>query len=344
MSNINSVLQNLSSTDQASILAHAKRRTFKKDQKIFSAGDDADYIYFIDSGHVAIVVEKFTTQEIIKFLGPGDYFGEMAVFSKDQRNATVVAQDEVVLMSVEKDSFLSLMRSNRALAEQINAILAQRNEELALKENLLASTGIDGRHLHVSIKGDPSLRESALSRARYESIVDKFLPQLAPCLGVLLLERCVYQLFLGFNNGEVHTSSVFDPFNQEIHPANKLLNESYLDRHFPRIAYDRKADLIRRLYETIQNDKEFEHAPDLQKKIHRDAHARWQPVTPEEIRKTLSQLPALRRIPNFFLRTFTMSIARDAIRLQFNCDGTHIVSSDDYITFLEENLEASEAV
>ena len=343
MSNIDSVLQNLSSSDQAAILEHARRRTFGKGQKIFSAGDSADYIYFIESGHVAIVLEKFTAQEIIKVLGPGEYFGEMAVFSKDRRNATVVAQDDAVLMSVDKDDFLNLMRSKRALADQINAILAQRNEELVLKENLLASTGIDGRHLHVSIKGDPSLRESAFSRERYESIVDKFLPQLAPCLEVLLLERCVYQLFLGFNNGEVHTASVFDPFSQDIHPANKLLDESYLDRHFPRIPYERKADMIRRLHETIQNDREFDHAPEHLKKIHRETRARWQPVTPEEIHKTLSQLPALRRIPNFFLRTFTISMTRDAIRMQFNCDGTHIVSSDDYIRFLEENLEASEA-
>jgi len=343
MSNIDSILQSLSSDDQATILSHAKRLRCEKGRKIFSTGDLADYIYFIETGQVAIVVEKFTSQEIIKVLGPGDYFGEMAVFSKDRRNATVLVQDDAVLMSVEKSDFLKLMRTNRLLAEQINSILAQRNEELMLKENLLASTGVDGRHLHISIKGDPSLRESAFSRERYESIVDKFLPQLAPCLEELLLKRCVFQLFLGFNSGEVQTSSVFDPLSQDIHPANKLLDKSYLDRHFTRIAYAEKADMIRRFYETIQHDRQFDQVPEQIRKVHLDAHLHWQPVTPEEIHKTLSQLPALRRIPNFFLRTFTISMTRDAIRMQFNCDGTHIVSSDDYTRFLEENLEASEA-
>lgn len=58
-------------------------------------------------------------------------------------------------------SNINSVLQNLSSADQINSILAQRNEELALKENLLASTGIDGRHLHVSIKGDPSLRETS---------------------------------------------------------------------------------------------------------------------------------------------------------------------------------------
>jgi hypothetical protein len=49
-------------------------------------------------------------------------------------------------------------------------------------------------------------------------------------------------------------------------------------------------------------------------------------------------LPVLRRIQNFYLRNVTISIIRDAIHMQFNCDGTHIVSADDYTRFLEENL------
>jgi hypothetical protein len=32
-------------------------------------------------------------------------------------------------------------------------------------------------------------------------------------------------------------------------------------------------------------------------------------------------------------------MTRDAIRMQFNCDGTHIVSAEDYQQFLQDNLE-----
>ena len=61
-------------------------------------------------------------------------------------------------------------------------------------------------------------------------------------------------------------------------------------------------------------------------------------MAPEEISKTIRQLPLLRKIPDFYIRSLTMSILKNAIHMQFNCDGTHIVSTRGYERFLEENL------
>ena len=46
----------------------------------------------------------------------------------------------------------------------------------------------------------------------------------------------------------------------------------------------------------------------------------------------------MRKIPNFYLRNFSLSVAQDAVRMQFNCDGTHIVSTNEYGHFLEQNI------
>jgi hypothetical protein len=67
-------------------------------------------------------------------------------------------------------------------------------------------------------------------------------------------------------------------------------------------------------------------------------YTNWKPITEDEISNTLSQLPTLRGIPNFYLRNFTISMTRNAIRLQFNCDGTHFVSSKDYQQFIDDYL------
>jgi hypothetical protein len=64
-------------------------------------------------------------------------------------------------------------------------------------------------------------------------------------------------------------------------------------------------------------------------------------MPPEQVSIAISRLPDLRRIPDFYLRNFMLSMTRDAIRMQFNCDGTHIVGAEDYLLFLEENLETS---
>ncbi|MGE5174572.1 MAG: cyclic nucleotide-binding domain-containing protein, partial [Betaproteobacteria bacterium] len=338
MSHTESLPSEFASADFDRIRTLASKRNCKQGELIFSEGDVADFIYFVESGRVSIRIQKFTSQEEIATLGPGELFGEMAVLSNDRRTASVVALTETALLCVDKNSFLTLVKTDRAIARKINDIIARRNEDLALKEKLVDITGVKGRDLHISIKGDQSLRETTFTRERYESVVDKVLPQLQPRLEDLMLNRCIYQVFIGFNNGEVITSSVFNPFGEEIHQANKLVSEAYSDRQFPKVAYEEKAMMLRRLYSAIAADPVFGGLPGHFKHIFSRLFENWSPITPAGISNTLSRLTDLRSIPNYYLRNFTISMARDAIQMQFNCDGTHIVSAEDYQRFLEENL------
>ncbi len=338
MSQKDPVFKELTAEDFDKIKSRAIRQQFKKGERIFSEGDTADYFYFIESGLVSVFIQKFTVQEEIGVLGPGEYFGEMAFFYKDKRTASVAALTDTSLLSVDKNVFLELVRTDRAIASKIGNILARRNEELLLRESLVDITGIKDKHFHISIKGDPSMRETTFSRERYESVVDKVLPELQPKLEDLLINRCVYQIYVGFNNGEVRTSSIFDPFNEEIHQANKLVDGAYIDRHFSEVSYEEKVSMLKRLYGAVAADPVFDAIPDHFKKIFNSYFDSWKPVTPDEIGNTISRLTSLRSIPNYYLRNFTISMARDAIRMQFNCDGTHIVSAEDYQRFIEENL------
>lgn len=332
-----SVFHELAGDDLERIKSWASRKSFRAGERIFSQGDEADYIHFIESGRVSIFIEKFNTRQEIRALGPGECFGEMAVFFKDRRTASAQAKDDAVCLSLAKAEFLQLLQAERAMADKINRLLAQRNEELLLREKLL-DAGMGCGSLHIGIKGDPSLRESALSRERYESVVDKILPELAPKLEELLLRRCAYQVYIGFNSGEIRISTILDPFSDESHPAQRLLDEAYLDRHFPAIDYQRKMAVIKRLYQSMRGDDYFAELPPQLGKVLGDYYTAWQPVPPEQIAQTLAQLPVLRGIPNYYIRNTTISIIKDAIHMQFNCDGSHIVSRKDYERFLEENL------
>jgi hypothetical protein len=88
MSQTGPVFQELTVEDFDKIKSMAVRQECKKGERIFSEGDTADYIYFIESGRVSIFIQKFTVQEEIGVLGPGEYFGEMAFFYKDKRTAS----------------------------------------------------------------------------------------------------------------------------------------------------------------------------------------------------------------------------------------------------------------
>jgi len=328
----------LSGTDLDKIRTRAARKDMKAGECVFSEGDEADYIYFIESGRVSIYIEKFTLKEEIHTLGPGDWFGEMAVFLNGKRTASAATVEDTVFSCVAKSEFLDLLRADNEFAANINSLLTKRNEELILRETLISSAGIDGKHLHVSIKGDPSLRETALFRERYESAVDRVLPQLVPRLEELLLRRCVYQIFIGFNSGEIRTVTLLNPFFEEIHQVRKLLDDAYLERHFPAMDYEQKTEAVRQMYRIVQTSAWFDGLPPQLKKIWGDCYERWQPIPTAEISGTISRLPILRSIQNYYLRNITISMIRDVIHMQFNCDGTHIVSAEDYERFLEENL------
>ncbi len=333
-----SVFHELISEDLEKIKAHAVRKTYQGGQNIFSAGDAADYIYFIDSGEVSIFIDKFNTREEIQVLGRGDYFGEMAIFFNDRRTASAAAKGDATLLTVTKEQFLDFLGEEGEIAAKINGVLAKRNAELALKEKLIHVTGFNSKSLHIGIKGDPSLRESALTRERYESEVDKVLPELVIALEDMLLNRCVHQVFISFNSGEIRVSTVLDPFSEEFHPARMLLDEAYVERHFPPIDYESKAALIRNLYQAFNRHPFFAELPEHLQNVFGGYYETWQPVPLEEVARTLSQLPVLRSIPNYYVRNATISTIRDAIHMQFNCDGSHIVSSEGYVRFLEENL------
>jgi CRP-like cAMP-binding protein len=338
MAETNSVLEDLSPRELEQIKSQANRKRFRKGETIFREGDEADFIYFIETGEVGISVQKFTREEEISVLGPGDYFGEMAVLYKNRRTATVVAREDTELLTIEHADFTKLMVTHPVLALRINEILANRNEELILKENLVDDLGLKGKGLHVSIKGDPSLRESAFSRERYESPVDSILAELQPALIDILTRRSVYQVFIGFNSGEIRTMSIFDPFCEKIHQASKLLDPAYVDRHFPEIPYAEKSRMIKDIYHYLDHSKNFQSLPTHLKKVLGNYYEKWEPVAVADIEKTISKLKTLRDIPDFYLRNFTITMTRDAIRMQFNCDGTHIVNSQDYERFLLENV------
>lgn len=60
----------------------------------------------------------------------------------------------------------------------------------------------------------------------------------------------------------------------------------------------------------------------------------------EEVTTVVTTLKALREMPNYFLRNITINIVQSIVRIQFNCDGTQIVSAENYTKFLEQNLPA----
>jgi len=211
-------------------------------------------------------------------------------------------------------------------------------EELVLKECLVSATGLNSNSLQIGIRGDPSLRETTFARKKYQSNVDKVFTTLEPHLEELLLRRSTYHLYVGFNNGEVRTNSVFDPFRLEIHEAEKLANHDYVERHFPEISYDQKVTIIRDIYRSLDQSGIYEHLPDYWKRIITKRNSAWTPMKETDIPIVLSTLNRLRDIQEYYLRNMSICVIQGFVRIQFNCDGTQLIRSKDFQQFLQDNL------
>ena len=213
-------------------------------------------------------------------------------------------------------------------------------EELVLKESLVSAAGLNASSLQIGIRGDPSMRETTVNRKRYLSDVDEHIDELIPWFQELLLNRSTYQLFVGFNNGEIRTNSVFDPMTHEVHSAEKMADHKYIERQFPLIDYDEKIQLIRETYQSVRENPVYKRMPTYWQNILTRRGANWEPMEVEEIISVVTTLKTLREMPTYYMRNITINIVQSIVRIQFNCDGTQIVSAENYTEFLEENLPA----
>ena len=92
--------------------------TYPAGWTVFRQGDPADSAFFIRSGEVEVIDED--SGSILRSLGQGDYFGEIALIADAPRSATIRTVSQVELAVLGKRNFLNMMR---LIPETENAIL-----------------------------------------------------------------------------------------------------------------------------------------------------------------------------------------------------------------------------
>lgn len=107
------------------IVSVLKSKNIPARHAIVRRGEHADAMYFILSGDVLVDMPPEP-----KRLGPGDFFGEIALIKRGKRTATVVSDTECSLLVLSFDDFERLLGEIPELAEQLHQIMAQRLLEL----------------------------------------------------------------------------------------------------------------------------------------------------------------------------------------------------------------------
>lgn len=103
-------------------------RTFGKGERILTQGAEGDTFYLIASGEVSVRTGKHQVE--VARLRRGQYFGEMSLLTGEMRSATVVAEEDSVLLELARPVFARLFAEQPVLAKQLSSLLAERRSQL----------------------------------------------------------------------------------------------------------------------------------------------------------------------------------------------------------------------
>src|SRR5215210_2520254 len=130
------VFADLDPGDLQRVAEVAVPRSFEAEHVVFREGDDSDTCYIVRSGHARAVRSHSDGRTItLASFGPGDIFGELAMFDDERRSATVEAVDDLEAVAILGADMRRLLRRHPDIGAKLVIALGRRlreaNERLA---------------------------------------------------------------------------------------------------------------------------------------------------------------------------------------------------------------------
>ncbi|MEE9400312.1 MAG: Crp/Fnr family transcriptional regulator [Dehalococcoidales bacterium] len=124
----------------------AIERNYKPDDFIFWEEDPPDYFYIIIEGRIKVLKYSSSGKEfIIAFFGPGEMFGEVAVFENKPYPASSQAMVDTKILRIKKEDFLTFLSSRPRIALSIINILGGRLRDAQGRLKDLAGERVEQR-------------------------------------------------------------------------------------------------------------------------------------------------------------------------------------------------------
>jgi CRP/FNR family transcriptional regulator len=121
------VFETLVPDDLRRVADVAVPRSFSPQTVIFREGDDSDTCYVVRNGHARAVRENADGRTItLAHFGPGDIFGELAMFDDEKRSATIEALDALDALAILGADMRRLLREHPEIAVKLVIALGRR--------------------------------------------------------------------------------------------------------------------------------------------------------------------------------------------------------------------------
>ena len=127
-----SLFQSLTDEETESLAAALSFAPFAPGEAIVVQGKAVHHLYVLTRGTVDVRVEvPGAPPRVVAKIEAPNFFGEMGMLTGEPRRATVVARTEVECWQLEREPFERILKERPAIADEISAVLATREVELA---------------------------------------------------------------------------------------------------------------------------------------------------------------------------------------------------------------------
>jgi CRP-like cAMP-binding protein len=174
------IFSELADQDIASLAHLALRKRYPKDTVVFFENEEGDFFFTILEGRIKVTILGDDGREVIlSVLGPGDFFGEMALLDNEPRSATAIAVEESELLSLHRNDFQSVLNDNRSITNALIKVLSARLRRANHQISTLALLDVYGRVARVIVdmarEEGKRLRDGriAFRRATHQEIANR---------------------------------------------------------------------------------------------------------------------------------------------------------------------------
>ncbi len=124
---INPFFAGLDATAIEQLAGLCQKRTMPQGETLFVKGDKGDALYGIRRGQIRIETGTSSGDTLtLNMLGPGDLFGEIALFDGEPRTADAVAAEDSELFVLRRSDFLAYLEKDARVAIRVIELLCQR--------------------------------------------------------------------------------------------------------------------------------------------------------------------------------------------------------------------------
>jgi uncharacterized protein YhbP (UPF0306 family) len=124
------VFSDLPEAKLAGVAARLRQETVTAGEDVVRQGEPGDRFFMIVDGSVDVLRDDGGEERKLATLGPGHFFGEMAILRGESRSATVRATERTTLLAMEADAFRRLLEGSPATSSYFEQVVEQRLKRL----------------------------------------------------------------------------------------------------------------------------------------------------------------------------------------------------------------------